>query len=311
MEEQGTTTSTSETTPQEPAQAQENPFLVGLADRQPTPAAADEAPPADPTPPPEKPAASPPADPPVSSRLAVAARLEREIRQRERALKEREAQLASAPDLRAIGKADPMAALKELGWTYEALTDHILEHGAGPAKQTPEEIAARVAREAAADEWTRRQEAHTKAAAEEQRRQYEAFRARQIREIAESAAADGEFELAHLSDASDSVMSYVEDAAQAGAKIPSRREAMERIEKGLADELESILRKSKKAQAIARAILSEQTARVPTASGTRQAVATTPTLTNRGASEVAVTQRDAPYSERDAIEAAARMLRFT
>jgi hypothetical protein len=301
-----------------------NPFLEAIAGTEFAPKAIEDAPAAPPEPAkePEAPkvpdAPKAPPETPASQRFAAAARLERELRQKERAVKEaeaklqaREAELSPWSSARERAAKDPVAALEALGLTYEQLTEAILS--GAPVKVDPREETLRAAKDAATAEVRRLQAEHDKASQAEQLRQYETL-AQTMREktLPAIAAAEGEkYELAHAAGAASSAWEVIEGTFTAEkGRLLSEREALEQVETQIQAGLSDLLTKSKKAREIASKILAGSSAQTQATPGRQSQQVTAPTLTNRAAAEVSAIRRERPETDEERIARAAALLKW-
>lgn len=312
---ESTTTETTSTT-QAP-----NPFLSAIqglvpqAQAQETPAAAAPPEPAKAAEP-EKPAAPP--EPPAAQRFAAAAKLERELRQKERALKEaqekltaREAELSPWQKARETAAKNPAAALEALGITYEQLTDAILAGGVDKPVDV-RELAAQAAREAAAAERKSWEEKLAQERAQEQTRQYEAFVQSQRARLAAMAQSEGDkYELSHVTGAAHGAWQLVEEAfAEDSTRVLEPGEALGRVEQRIESEFVDLLKRSPKLRQLVQRELASLSPTPAPQQGAKPPHPAAPTLTNRGAAEVAAVQREAPMTDYERIQAAARLLKF-
>jgi hypothetical protein len=119
------------------------------------------------------------------------------------------------------------------------------------------------------------------------------------------------YELAHVTGAAHSAWNLVEEAfAEDSTRVLEPGEAIGRVEQRIEAEFVDLIKRSPKLrQIVQRELASLSSAQAPK-QGARPQVQAAPTLTNRGAAEVAAVQREAPMSDYERIQQAARLLRF-
>lgn len=253
------------------------------------------------TPPAEQAPAEPPkeAAPPVEEiraheRFIAAAKREKALREKERALKAQGDEVAKLKSAHERVKADPLAALEELGLTYEQLTNLILDRDAPAKEPTPAEIAQKMVRE----ELAKYQEESRKAQQEEQTRNYERTVASVKSQVADIAAKSGEqYELVHALGATDRVWAHIKETFERIGKALPLDQAIADVEAELESDLRQRVFGLKK---VAKLMAPKAAAPVQ-----RQ---NAPTLTNRTSSESGAFQSDTSESDDALIERIAKTL---
>ncbi len=174
-------------------------------------------------------AADPPATPKTDRRLATGfaalAKRDREIKAAETALAAKRAEVDSLVAARERAKADPVAALQELGWTYQQATEFVLEGGKVPASREVDKLRAEIKEgEAAA---AAKAEAAQKAANDAAIEQFKV-------NIGAYVAANAEtYELVVQQDAQDLVFGVIEEHFDKTGKVLSTADAATAVEKYL------------------------------------------------------------------------------
>lgn len=193
---------------------------------------------------------------PLSSRFAALARKEKaalkrsqETKQREAEISAREAKLKELEDSYTLGKQNPIEALKRLGWSYEDITNHILND----QKPTPEREIKSVRDEMA--QWRKEQaEKEEKAKLDQEDRQksqykqaIEDFKVEMNDFIETNSEA---YELINLHEQQELVYAtieehYSESMKSGKPKILSNKEACDLVEKYLEEQLDKLAQTKK------------------------------------------------------------------
>lgn len=246
-----------------------------------------------------------------AARLASAMRKERELRQRERAIKEAEEKLKRWTELEAKAKADPLEALEAFGHSFETATNKAIEKYAPPKERTPEELA----KEAAAAEFKRLQEEHAKLSAEEQRRNQEKAE-KQIREDIASSLQKAPPDLEAIAWArnEDMVIDAMTDIFQRDRRIPTVAEAAKAAQEKFVADLAKQFADAPKV--IRDALIAQWTPPAPKEPEAKPAqeaptnpfAAAVKTLTNRTTAETFVPKSDVSATEQDRFARALRIL---
>lgn len=254
---------------------------------------------------------APPQDVPVveekpkeraSDKFAVLARKEAELYRRQQAVKHQQAELArQAEEIRAFqdmkrnARLNPVDALKQLGLTYEEITEYLMNDN----KPTPQAEVLSVKQEL--EEFKRQQQAEQKRILEEQRAAAEAEQQAIVEQFHEEVSdyvtqhADT-YELTALYGGANLVWQVIEENFKQTQKLMSIPEAAKLVE----EHYEELARK---AQATKKFAATQQKAASPQAPTQTQAPKMGPTLTNDlTASAAANSQR--PRSDGDRIAAA-------
>ena len=232
---------------------------------------------------------------PISLKFAALAKKERmivkrdlEIKAREKALEERQKALEEED---AAWQADPLKALERKNLSYQKLTERVLNEG----KETPEEIAARVAREE--NKRFREEEAQKmKAKAEEEMKALQAEQDRKIAEFRKEVtefvkANESDYEYVNLFQAHDYVPQVIEEYFAEHKKVLSNKEAAEQVEKYLEDFVETKVKASKKFTA--KTVVAEK----PTTE-TKSTVTPQRTITNKMTPSAPIASRPMSREER-------------
>jgi hypothetical protein len=242
------------------------------------------------------PEAPPPVDEEVKAheRFIAAAKREKALRAQERALKEQSSEVAKLKAAHDRVKTDPLAALEELGLTYEQITNLILDRDAPAKEPTAAELAQKMVR----DELAKYQEDARKAQAEEQTRNYERTVQSVKSQVADIAAKAGEtYELVHALGATDRVWAHIEETFERTGKALPIEQAIADVEAELEQDLKQRVLGLKK---VARLVAPPQ----PAKSAPQRAS----TLTNQTSSEAGTFQAEAFRDDNDAIEKIAKRL---
>jgi antitoxin component of RelBE/YafQ-DinJ toxin-antitoxin module len=223
-------------------------------------------------------------------RFIAAAKREKALREKERALKAQEAEVLSLKSAREKVKADPLAALEELGLTYEQITNLILERDAPAKEPSPAELAAKIARE----EIEKYKAERAKVEQEEQSRITERQIASVKQQIADIAASGGEkYELVSALGATERVWEHAAEVFEKTGKVLPLEEAIAAVEAQIEAEItQNVLGLKKVAKLMApKPVVKSSEPRV-----------SAPTLTNRSASESGALQEESYESEDALIE---------
>ena len=227
-------------------------------------------------------------------RFIAAAKREKALREKERALKAQEQDLSKLKTAHERVKTDPLAALEELGLSYEQITNLILDRDAPKKEPTAAELAQKMVRE----ELARYQEEAKRVQAEEQTRNYERTVMSVKSQVADIAAKSGEqYELVHALGATDRVWAHIEETFERTGKALPLDQAIADVEAELESDLRQRVFGLKKV-----AKLMKPTATQP---AQRQ---NAPTLTNRTSSEAGAFQSDTSESDDALIERIAKSL---
>jgi hypothetical protein len=286
-----------------------------------------EAAPAAPPPPPAAteaaPSAAPPADAPKdappeqpnAARFAAAARKERELRQRERQIKEAEERVAKSKSFEESFNADPLKALESLGWSFERLTNHVVD-SLGPVK---EKTPAEVAREAAAEEYERRETEGKKRADEERSRNLREAEAQLLAHVTETLKKpEADYETVSWAGDPEAVVQAMTDIFARDRRMPTIQEAAKMAEETLVNEL--VERLATVPTKVRQKLLDTWTPKAPSEPEKPQepAVAVNPmsmvarTLTNRIAADTTPAKETAkPYDPNEAFQRALRIMQAT
>lgn len=181
-------------------------------------------------------------DPRFASRFAALSRKEKAILERERRLKEIEAEFSTLKKSKENAKIDPIAFLQEHGLSFEQLTDHILS-GGKPKELTLEEREARLKEQILGEVKSQAEQERRQKAEEDGKAAIDAYK-RQIQELVDSKPDD--YELIKASDAADQVWEKIESHYNETGKLLSVQEASDEVEKLLLEGYRNILGKTKK-----------------------------------------------------------------
>lgn len=248
------------------------------------------------------PAPAPAPEKPRSDRFAALARKEADVYRKQQAVRAQQAELArQAEEIKAFNEAkrqaalNPMAALKQLGLTYEQITQFVLND----EKPTPEAEVLSVRQELeefkrqTRDEQQRILEAQRAAAAQEQQQIVEAFR----EEVKEYVGQHTDtYELTTLYNGENLVSDVIEEHFKQSGKLLTIPEAAKMVE----DYFEDVTRK---ATATKKFAATQQKVASPQAQTTATAPKIGPTLSN-DLSAVATAAPKSPRSDADRIAAA-------
>lgn len=227
-------------------------------------------------------------------RFIAAAKREKALREKERAIKAQSEEVAKLKAAHDRVKSDPLAALEELGLTYEQITNLILEKDLPAKEPSPAEIAQKLVKE----ELARYQEEMRKAQEQEQLRNYERTVASVKSQVADIASKAGEqYELVHSLGASDRVWSHIEETFEKTGKALPLEQAIADVEAELESELKQRILGLKKVSKLM----------APQAQAKEQRGAS-PTLTNKVSSESGAFQTDSYSSDDDMLEKIAKQL---
>jgi hypothetical protein len=227
---------------------------------------------------------------PLSSRFAALARKEKaalkraqEVKAREAEIEAREAKVREQEESYTLGKKDPIAALKRLGWSYEDITNHILND----QKPTPESEIKSVREEMA--QWRKQQEEEKekeRLSLEDKKkadydRAIEDFKSEMNEYIEQNTET---YELINLHEQQELVYATIEEHYQttlnAGKpKILSNKEACDLVESYLESQLEKLAQTKK--------FKSKYSAPQPEAEGQDKGATPVKTLTNNMQSSAA------------------------
>lgn len=241
---------------------------------------------------------------PDARRFAALATREHELVRRGAELKEKEAKVHDWEKKRAAAKQNPLAALQELGVTYEQLTDFVVHQKPGAELQ----------QSAVHDELKQlkdRQEAFERQQAERERQSYvDGFKGRVATALAKDLDA---YELIHAKGEQEMVFEVIQGHAQrtgqmlGGSEEEAIRLAAEQVEDFLLEDAKRVLT-TKKLGASISPVAPKRAVPGPRANGPKPAAPRT--LTNRHSAVVPSQKSPDDMTESERMAAATSLVRF-